>query len=258
MKLDGERISHIDWRAAVVTTLAADWTSPWTAKTYGAGTPVMAVTPGKDGRRRPLTFVSPSPEALALDLARKAAAEADACRQRVVVMPEPAPGTGFSISDEELAQLYDYFEWCFVAVTFAYEALEAFANGEIKRANPSSGFEVVRRGQRTIIQPDQMERSLSLDEKLGGLLPQLLDVSSPKGQRPWRGFRTIQAERDALLHLKADDASPRDREKQSIFHRFWSDGVAMHEANALVMIEWFYRQREAPRWLATLRQQAPS
>jgi len=251
--LDGERIKHIDWRAAVVTTLAADWTSPWTAKTYEAGTPVMAVTPGQDERRRPLTFVSPSPEALALDLARKAAAEADEYRGRVIVRPESSPAAGFSISEEDLGLLYDYFEACFVVVTFAYEALEAFANGEIKRANPSAGFEVTRHGQGTTIPPDQMERSLSLDEKLGALLPQLLGVPTPRGRQPWRGFRTIQVERDALLHLKADDASPRDRTKQSIFHRFWSDGVAMHPANALAMIEWFYRQREAPRWLETLR-----
>jgi len=114
-------------------------------------------------------------------------------------------------------------------------------------------FDFTRRGIRTTVPPNQLER-LSLGEKVDQLLPVLLGVQSPKGRKPWSGFRALQTERDAIVHLKVDDASPRDpMNNQSIFHRFWVDGVALHPANAVALIEWFYATREAPRWLPELR-----
>jgi hypothetical protein len=243
----------MDWRAAFVTTLAADWVSPWTKTHHLAGSSVSKVTPGLDERNRLFSFVSPSPEALALDLASKAAADAAACRERINVTLTRAGAVDFTVADETLPALYDYFESCFVVVAFSFEALEAFANQEIAFAKPASGLEVVRRGQRVLVEADQLERSLNLDEKLNLLLPQLLGIPSPKGKKPWPGFRAIQTERDALLHLKAGDTYPRGEAKQSIFHRLWVDGVASHPGSALAMIEWFYQDREKPRWLTMAR-----
>ena len=242
--------SEIDWRAAFVSTLAEDWHSPYTSNKYSAGTLVMAVTPGMDVRRRSLSFVSPSPPALALHLSATAAARAEGLRLLVSLRQSPDPVPTFAVLDEDLPALYDYLEACFVAVTFACESLESFVNGEIRRANPSVGFEVSRNGERTTITPDRLEVALTLDEKLGGLLPHLVGVPSPKGRQPWKGFRTIQAERNAVIHLKGDDASPRSWTRQSIFHRFWADGVTTHPASALAMIRWFFVGREQPRWLA--------
>jgi hypothetical protein len=254
---EGTRVA-IDWRAAVSTTLAADWTSPWTGVTHAIGAPVSMVTPGRDARRRPLTFISPSPEALALDLAFAAAARTRTLRERVVVKPGSEPwNTSLVIDDGDLPALYDYFESCFVVVTFAYQAIEAFANREIEAARPQVPFEVVRRNLRATIPPDQLERGLSLSEKIGLLLPALFGVPTPKGRKPWAGFRALQAERDAIVHLKVDDAAPRDpMNKQSTFHRFWADGVVLHPANAVALIDWFYATREAPRWLPELRRLA--
>lgn len=248
----GERdIGQVDWRAQAVTRLAADWTSPWTGITHAAGAPVKAITPGRDARRRPLSFVSPSPEALALSLSMKGREDARAARGRVAVRDDPSFG-GTVVADEDLEALYDYFEACFVVVTFAHQALEAFANGAIRRANPKEGFEVSRRDGRMIVPSRDLERSLSLDEKLGGLLPRLLAIPSPSGKRPWPGYRKIKAERDALLHLKSDDASPRSWDKPSIFHRLWVDGVEGLPDAAIAMIDWFGGS-EKPRWVTALR-----
>jgi hypothetical protein len=248
----------VDWRAAVATALAADWTSPSTGVTHAVGTPVSKVTPGRDERRRPLIFISPSPEALALDLAFAAAARARTLRDRVAVTPRSHQwDTTFDIAEGDLPALYDYFEACLVVVTFADQAIEACANREIDRANSQVPFDFMRRGRRTTIPPDQLERSLSLSEKVDQLLPVLLGVPTPKGRKPWSGFRALQSERDAIIHLKVDDASPRDpMNNQSIFHRFWVDGVGLHPANAVTLIDWFYSKQEAPRWLPELRRLA--
>jgi hypothetical protein len=247
-----------DWRAAAATTLAADWTSPWTGVTHAVGAPVSKVTPGRDERRRPLTFTSPSPEALALDLAFAATARARSLRDMVPVKPQSnAWDTSFEIVLDDLPALYDYFEECLVVVTFAYQAIEMFANREIDGANPRAPLEITQRGKRTTIQPDHLERNLSLGEKVDQLLPVLLGVPTPKGRKPWPGFRALQTERDAIVHLKADDASPREAmKKQSIFHRFWVEGVGVHATNAVALMDWFYVGREAPRWLHELRLRA--
>jgi hypothetical protein len=247
--MSDEHDQQYDWRAELVTSLASEWVSSTTGHSHRVGAPVVGVTPGRDQGRRPLWFVSPSPEALALDLAIKSAVDADGLVDCVRVARLRADRIDLSVDDQDLPALYDYFEACFVTVVFSFAAIEAFANREIATANPKDGQEVVRRGEKVVIAPDRVERELNLGEKLDLLLPRILGVPSPKGRKPWAAFRAIQSERDALVHLKDADAHPRAVERQSIFHRFWVDGVDRHPRGSLAMIEWFYQGRAMPGWI---------
>lgn len=247
---------QVDWRAEVVTTLAADWISPWTGTTHPAGARVAKVTVGPDAQGQPLAFASPSPEAMSLNLAIEAAKRSRDLRRTVIVDPLSRGSDSTSVRDEDLTALYDYLEACCVTVTFAFQALEAFANREIDTAVTGT-HELLRDGERFALTSGELQRRLSTDEKLETLLPELLNTRSPNGRAPWFGYRALKRERDAIVHLKADDAYPRGRpDRQSIFHRFFSDGVAHHPAHAIRMIEWFYADRPSPSWLVQLRADA--
>ncbi len=239
-----------DWRADLVTSLASDWTSPWTGVTHLAGSPAAKVTPGRDAARRPLSFVSPSPEALAISLANRAAADATVLR-RVVEETAPARhGESWSVDDGDLTQLFDFFEACFVAVTFSFQSIEAFANRviDVEVKNP---FEWTREGTPVAMGSSALQRQVTTETKLAVILPRLLGVPSPKGRAPWEGFRRLKTVRDAVVHIKGDDAYPRNRPNaQSLFHRLLVDGVGHHPRAAVKMIAWFYGNREKPDWLS--------
>src|SRR5665811_1092335 len=111
-----EQDHHYDWRAEFVTSLASEWVSPSTRQSHRLGAPVVQVTPGRDERRLPLWFVSPSPESLALDLAFKSAAEAGELSDDVRVARLRADAVDLTVDDQDLPALYDYFEACFVTV----------------------------------------------------------------------------------------------------------------------------------------------
>jgi len=105
-----------DWRADTVTSLASDWTSPWTGTTHLAGARVAKVTPGRDAVGRPFSFVSPSPEALAISVAHKAAVEAGLALRDVVARPPRRAGEAWEVDGDDLVRLFDYFEASFVVV----------------------------------------------------------------------------------------------------------------------------------------------
>lgn len=247
---------EIDWRADVVSTVAEDWVSPFTGITHTAGAMVAKVTIGRDARRRPLGFLYPSPEAMSLDLAIESARRSRDLRKTVVVLDPLRPGEPWTVRDEDLTALYDYLEACFVTVTFAFQALEAFANREIETAVPGA-HEVVRKDRPVALTSSELQLQLSTDEKLGTLLPSLLHVRSPKGRAPWSGYRSLKRERDAIVHLKSGDAYSRgDDKRQSIFHRLLADGVAHHPRHSVRMLEWFFESRPHPSWLEELSSRA--
>jgi hypothetical protein len=243
----------IDWRASVVTTLTEDWRSPWTGFVHEAGALVARTTVGRDRDGSPLQFITPSPEAVSLDLAYASAHRCKGLRDTVLIQDAPLHGhTPRSVRDDTLPMLYDYLAQAMVTVAFAYQALEAFANRVVGTATAET-FEVdMREGRRTLTR-EEAQRWLSTDRKLAELLPGIHAVRSPKGRRPWKGFRELARLRDDLLHLKDHHADPRGKD-QSVFHRLLADGVGHHPTSAVAMIAWFYStgNEAAPRWLQSL------
>ncbi|WP_437625988.1 hypothetical protein [Sorangium sp. So ce1151] len=104
--------------------------------------------------------------------------------------------------------LYNMFEERMANIIFAYTAVEAFANESIPneyehKATRSDGrcTEVYSR--------EQIERNLSLDLKLGSILPQVFNVQTPKGTKLWESYLELKQLRDRLVHLKHYDATGR-------------------------------------------------
>jgi hypothetical protein len=52
---------------------------------------------------------------------------------------------------------------------------------------------------------DEIERHISLDEKLSKVLPHALNAKSPKGSHIWRDYKDLKKVRNRLVHLKMSD-----------------------------------------------------
>jgi len=103
--------------------------------------------------------------------------------------------------------VYDYLESICAAIIFAFTALEAFANEEIPEdfiyeveEQTEAGVYLVRKFDKS-----QIERNFSLSEKLVNILPIVMNMPSPKGNKEWEGFVHLRRFRDRIIHLKSED-----------------------------------------------------
>ena len=242
-----DSIENWDWRCRAVTTLAAP------AGIHKTGTPVYVVTSGRaEGRR--ITFITPSQEALALSLASRASSTALERRREVQitrVQVAPEPGTRYAIGEESAPALYDFFEACYAVVTFSFQSMEAFANRVIaEKIEPGQTYRLTRGKRSAELDAEELQRRASTDEKVTAVLPELLARPSLRdGRSLWDRYTQLKKERDAIVHLKAEDAYPKYRTVvPSIYHRFLDKGVARHPVTALRVLAHF-ETGETPRWL---------
>lgn len=152
-----------------------------------------------DGRT---AFLTPSAVAIALSIAAKTSRQADLMRARFITAPIPSPdGTIQLLSSKATHELFDYFERCFAATVFAFQAIEAYCNFKIAYALQGQ-MRVRRRKIEELMGREQIER-LPTGEKIDLVLPKLLKCPSPKGTVTWEKFRELESVRDAIVHLKS-------------------------------------------------------
>jgi hypothetical protein len=250
---DESRIASRDWRLHGITTLAAPFTSPWTGTTYDAGTPVEVVGTLRVGNRE---IHTPVPDAVALYLAMAVAA-AD---RATAIGPLLGSVTGDAGSQTTPAtelktverEYFDALQELVGVVIFSYSALEAFANlcvpdGHVYRRSRQDGRCTEEYSR------EQIERSISLSEKLDIVLPAITKAASPKGTTLWARFVALQGLRDRLIHLKPSEWRPNTPETPA--DTIWSDLVAADVISiygtALDLIAHF--SIDKPRWFELLR-----
>lgn len=124
---------------------------------------------------------------------------------------------------DDQKRLFDFFEDFISHVVFSFTALEAFANEAIPNEFKYT-FTVEKTGDERIYGKDEIERRVNLDEKLGTVLPKILDISSPKGLQVWEKYKTIKQSRDRIIHLKSIDRRASGPEDETI----WGTLLRMH------------------------------
>ena len=95
-----------------------------------------------------------------------------------------------------------------VAVLFSYAALEGLGNHTIDQLDENTSVEVTRGGKTVQITRDEMERGLSVAEKLSVVIPAFTGNPSLKGDALWAKFVTLRRLRDALVHPKDRGSNP--------------------------------------------------
>jgi hypothetical protein len=164
---------------------------------------VVSLVQPADGA--PIAFPTPSAAALALGAATRAAKSAELLKRGFRFRAGVGPNGELRLLDgPTTSQLFDYFEFCFVAVVFSVQAIEAYCNYKIGLSLKNS-LSVERQGQMQELSRDDVERQLSTDEKLADALPRVLGIASPKGRHEWEQYVHLRRLRDATVHIKSRD-----------------------------------------------------
>lgn len=194
-----------------------------------------------------LHFALPSAPALYLNLARDARSKRATIVLEDIFVKHPHPqGTW----PEDHGPLFDWFQLSVAEIIFSFTALEAFANESI----PAS-FEydwMTSKKEIKKLKGSEIERSISLDEKLKHVLPRAHAIKSPSGTKAWSQFRDLKRVRDRLIHLKSIDRKASGPENQTI----WGLLIAEKEANfaeySYNMIGAFPALVDGRRWYSLL------
>lgn len=148
-----------------------------------------------------------------------------------------------SLPDREA---FTFYERIMAAVIFACTALESFVNEEI----PDEYVYVLEEKQSTrSYSKEQIERHLSLDTKLGDVLPAVLKVKSPKGGNLWNAYNKLRDLRDRIIHMKTKDRDFVGENPDSIWNALLTDPLPETHSAAKGLIKYFFDAKgTSPRW----------
>lgn len=175
------------------------------------GTGLGMLATSEKHEKKIVNFALPSAPALFLGLARDAHV-----RRQQLKYSNLFDRNEQGIWPENHTNLFNYFQDFALEVIFSHTALESFANEVLpvdamysfKRSKTNTTFEFVR---------EEIERQVSLDEKLSQVLPKLFGLKSPKGLKPWEEYKNLKHFRDRLVHLKSTDRKASGPENQTIW-----------------------------------------
>lgn len=239
-----------DWRIAFVTTLAQDVPAAYPGgPSHRAGTPVYQSSVTKHPEHNTLGFITPSPVALALNLAFKGAQKAKKLQSALALENVATPqGSGKSVAKPNLPLLYDFFEMCMSTVVFSFQAVEVYSNHTIS-SYAKGPITVKRKDRWHEMTAEEVERQVSTVEKVSDILPKLLSVPTPKGKKPWEGFKKLKVARDSTIHLKSNDMSTKGFEdNDSLFFQFLNNDPTLFPKAAFEIIDYFLVKEGEPRW----------
>jgi hypothetical protein len=249
-----------DWRIAHVVTLAKDEPAafiggPSHKKGTGAYLTTRSIHP-TDGE---INFTTPHPSALAFNIAFEYSKKANKLKEQLIKDSVIAPG-GYvqHISLNSTPLLYDYFELVMIAITFSFQAIEAFLNHEIVY-NAKSSI-IIKRGKKHIsYTPQDAERYLSTEEKAAIVLPEILQISTPNNKKPWEGFKKLKTARDSTIHIKSKDLHQVTKMENNqmisspnLLADLLNENPECYPKYAFYLVAWFVKNQEFPRWLKLL------
>lgn len=162
-----------------------------------------------------LNFGLPSTSSLFLNLSLQAKREVDAINIDKCFDKHPN-NQGIYPDDHKL--LFDFFELMITQIVFSFSAIEAFANISI----PKDFIYRSKRGDKKFLEEynkDQIERNISLDNKLDKISPTIFNVKTPCGTKIWDNFQHMKKLRDRLIHLKSSDTTASGPEIKTV----WGD-----------------------------------
>lgn len=245
-----------DWRIQAATRLAKDLPPAYSGgPSHKAGAPVYLTTVTRDSTGENIGFITPSPIALALNIAASAGKRAMNLRRTLAFKNVATPdGLGKSVAHENIPHLFNYFEQCMITTTFSFQALETFCN-DIIASKLSGTYRLRRRNKSIEVSSDELQRIASTEEKLAIVLPDILELKSPKGRKVWQNFQELKEVRDATIHLKSYDAYNKDIDKESLFYQFFRLEVDKFPKFAFELIEYFIIPQQSPRWFELAREQ---
>lgn len=239
-----------DWRMHDVNYLGEDWESPWSGKVASKGSQITFQSIAQLNKKKVVSIALPNAAALCLSSSRRAWLEAQKIRKDSNIDSSIKKEVTFNTRSDS----FDYIERVMESVIMAFTALEAFVNENI----PDDFEYHVHKKSETILEvmyKKDIERRLSLDEKLSQVLPLSLDVVSPKGKKCWQGYRELKTTRDRIIHMKKEDRRSSGPDIPTLWHKLLKLNAPYIQAKDV--IDYFVKEAGVtPRWHSEYKKSA--
>lgn len=250
-----------DWRIHAITRLAKDLPDRGPGRrAKRAGSPVAVIREMHPRKGELLSFIDFSAAALALNIAIAADQRAAALRTHVTPEAfETETGIYRTIPDDKLSGFYDFIEQSMIAILFSYQALEAFSNLMIQDKLGETGTYTVTRTigkvkHKLAWQAPVLERKCSTEEKVTEIVPTMLGMKFPRGNKVGQDFDKLKKVRDDVTHLKYHDQRGAAKaglggDSASVFFRMVSGDYDEIPRTAVTVLDYFTKPTGTPRWL---------
>jgi hypothetical protein len=156
-----------------------------------------------------INFFTPNGVTMFINKARK---EYDICLEiyKSVVADKLKPNLMYVVQPENLPKLYDYFESVQSCIIMIYSAIEALCNVAIP-----DGYTLTKKNNKGITEiwdKASIEKWTATEEKAGKIIPEILNVNSPKDMPFWENFKKLKDIRDRIIHQKQSVNKPNEIE----------------------------------------------
>ena len=158
--------------------------------------------------------------------------------------------------------VFDIIQARIAAIMVACAGVEAFANQSIGLAYGNSQYQYVSKTKSGLLESwslDRIERHMSIDDKMGTVLPEIFKVESPKGHTEWHHFQQLKTLRDRLVHCKIRDILQKSPSDNTIWSPLTAIPFRDPSGDAYNLINYFCsRMPESPRWAAKYPRKQPN
>lgn len=236
-----------DWRINAFFYVAEDAVLHDSGQVIKKGALAKTVAEIKLSPRKTLTVPVPNIAAILLNASYNSFKLAKELRSRSLIDVAGNPNVQFAND----AEAFDYIEKHLESIILAYTALEAFANSVIPE-----NYQHIRHGRSKILldvsHKEAIERTYSTEEKLGIVLPEILQCKSPKGLDLWQKFKSLKKARDKIIHAKTQESRFIQNSPGSIWEAAFS--VTTPHVWTKEIIEYFAsKMDQKPFWIAKFR-----
>ena len=202
----------VDWRIQTTAYLGEDWVSPWSELKSPKGARLTVVSIIQLTKKKRLTIPIPNASAVMLNAAAQAYKNAHRLRLLSEIDKTLKSEVCFHSDEDAL----DYVERMIEAIVLAFSAIEAFANESVPTDYVYERFNKTKSALETVGK-ENIERFLSLDEKLTIVLPEILGCQTPKSSRCWQNYKLLKNTRDRIIHMKTEDRKSSGPELETIW-----------------------------------------
>jgi hypothetical protein len=230
-----------DWRLQATARVAEMWTSPWSGQVAAPGARLTVVSVIQLNKKKQITIPLPNATALLLNSSATAYARARVLRGSSGIDTSIQAEVAFKSDGDAI----DYVERMIEAIVLAFTALEAFVNETIP-ADCIYSYSVKGIAPQDLNKAE-IERQVSIDEKLSSVLPSALKCASPKQSQCWSDFKQLKAIRNRLIHMKSADRRSSTAEVETLWKLLFSTATPHFTVKAV--IDHFVKSMDAkPGW----------
>jgi hypothetical protein len=186
----------------------------------------------------PVFYYPPIPAASFLNLSHKNYIEAERLYKEVLQKKN-------SLGVLPDVETIDLLELRMTSIVFAYTSLEAFANEEVP---DNYVYAIAEKNCTRHFNKDQIERFLNLDTKLGDVLPTVLGVKTPKGNKLWNAYIELGRLRDCIVHMKTNGKIRVGGQSNTIWNTLLYDFLPPYKTAKDLMKYFFDAKKKSPAW----------